>query len=98
MSPCRYTDLRCKEVINVCDGCRVGCVCDVELELPEGRVCALWVPGPWRWLGLFGHDGWYRIPWSQVQRIGADMILVNAPLKDCRTGRGRGRRKWESCV
>ena len=98
MQGCRYTDLRCKEVINVCDGCRLGCVCDVELELPEGRVCALWVPGPWRWLGLFGHDGWYRITWSQVQRIGADMILVNAPLKDCRTGRGRGRRKWENCV
>ena len=76
MPPCRYTDLRCKEVINVCDGCRLGCVCDVEVELPEGRVCAIWVPGPWRWLGLFGHDGYYRIPWSCIRRAGDDIILI----------------------
>ncbi len=92
MGPCRYKEPRCWEVIKICEGCRLGCVCDVELELPEGRVCALWVPGPWRWLGLFGHDGIYRIPWSQVQRIGADMILVNAVLSGCRARPPRRRR------
>ena len=94
MTPCRYTDLRCKEVINVCDGCRLGFVCDVEVELPEGRVCALWVPGPWRWLGLFGRDGYYRIPWSRIQRIGSDMILVDATLCDCRARPPR--RRWRN--
>ena len=89
MPPCRYTDLRCKEVINVCDGCRLGCVCDVEVALPEGRVCAIWVPGPWRWLGLFGHDGYYRIPWSSIRRAGDDIILVDVELSGCRV-----RREW----
>ena len=64
-----------------------GYVCDTELELPEGRVCALWAPGPWRWLGLFGHDGYYRIPWSCVQQVGSDMILINADLSACRVRR-----------
>ena len=90
----RFSALRRKEVVNICDGCRLGCVCDVELELPEGRVCALWVPGPWRWLGLFGHEGWYRIPWQQIQRIGTDMILVNAALSDCRCRRPK--RRWRN--
>ena len=87
MPPCRYTDLRCKEVINVRDGCRLGCVCDVEVELPEGKICAIWVPGPWRWLGLFWRDGYYRIPWSCIRRAGDDIILVDAELAGCRIGR-----------
>jgi len=89
MPPCSYTDLRCKEVINVCDGCRLGCVCDVEVELPGGQLCAIWVPGPWRWLGLLGHDGYYRIPWSCIRRAGDDIILVEADLPSCRM-----RREW----
>lgn len=91
MKPCRYTDLRCKEVINVCDGCRLGFVCDVEVELPEGRICAIWVPGPWRFFGCLGHAGWYRIPWSCIRRAGDDIILVDADLPGCRVGRERRR-------
>lgn len=45
---CRFTDLRCKEVINICDGCRLGYVGDVECQLPEGQMTALIVPGPFR--------------------------------------------------
>lgn len=30
----RFTQLRRKEVINLCDGCRLGCVGDVEVKLP----------------------------------------------------------------
>jgi len=42
---CRMVELRYKEVINICDGCRLGFVGDVEVMLPEGRVAALIVPG-----------------------------------------------------
>lgn len=44
----RFTQLRRKEVINLCDGCRLGCVGDVEVKLPEGEVRALIVFGPCR--------------------------------------------------
>ena len=30
---CRMVELRCKEVINICDGCRIGYVGDVEVLL-----------------------------------------------------------------
>ena len=43
---CRMVELRYKEVINICDGCRLGFVGDVEVLIPEGRVTALIVPGP----------------------------------------------------
>jgi YlmC/YmxH family sporulation protein len=55
----RMTDLRYKEVINICDGCRFGYVGDAELDLVSGQICALIVPGPTRFFGLFGGG---RIP------------------------------------
>lgn len=35
---CKFSLLRRKEVINLCDGCRLGCVGDVEVTVPEGSV------------------------------------------------------------
>ncbi len=53
----RIRDLRCKEVINICDGCRLGYVADVDIRVPEGQVCALVVYGPFRFFGLFEGRG-----------------------------------------
>ena len=47
----RFTTLRCKEVINICDGSRLGYVGDVELRIPEGDLKALIVCGPCRFFG-----------------------------------------------
>ena len=38
---CRIRDFRCKEVINVCDGCRLGYVSDLDVRVPEGQVVRL---------------------------------------------------------
>ena len=88
---CRFTDLRCKEVINICDGCRLGYVGDVECQLPEGQMTALIVPGPCRFLGLFGREDDYVIPWLCCKRIGDDLILVDGPLAEWRTPRKKRR-------
>ena len=79
-----YSELRCKEVINVCDGQRLGCVSDLELELPAGRILALIVPGPRRFLGLLGKEFDYCIPWPCIKRIGADLILVDVAPEQIR--------------
>ena len=71
---CRFTDLRCKEVINICDGCRLGYVGDVECQLPEGQMTALIVPGPFRFFGLFGRGEEYYIPWDCIRQVGDDII------------------------
>ena len=89
---CRMVELRYKEVINICDGCRLGFVGDVEVLIPEGKVTALIVPGPCRFFGLFGRRHDYRIPWGSIKRIGSDIILVDVELaKVCVP---RGRRDW----
>ena len=67
---CRIQDLRRKEVINICDGCRLGYVADVDIRIPEGQVVAIVVYGPCRFFGLFGRGEEYYIPWECIQRIG----------------------------
>ena len=80
----RFSALRCKEVINVTDGARLGYVSDLELEAESGRVLCLIVPVPGRFFGLFGSPGDYVIPWSCIRRIGGDLILVDVSLDECR--------------
>lgn len=77
---CCFSDLRCKEIINICDGCRLGYVGDVECRLPEGEIAALIVPGPCRFFGLFGRGEDYYIPWESIKQIGDDIILIDRPF------------------
>jgi len=86
---CKFTELLCKEVVCLCDGCRLGLVSDVRLELPEGKVAALVVPGRCRWGGLGSPREDYIIPWSSVCRIGPDIILVDIHPEKCRVPRGK---------
>lgn len=73
----RVTELHCKEVICISDGKRLGFVSDVEIEIPSGNVLAIYVPGSCRWLGLWGRNEDYVIPWRCIKRIGPDIVLVD---------------------
>ena len=84
---CKFTDLQCKEVICIANGQRLGFITDVLVELPEGKVCAIVVPGPCRLMGLAGHKDDFIIPWSCIQRIGPDIVLVDTKPEDCRVQR-----------
>lgn len=48
----RFSELHCKEVILVNSGQRLGFVSDALVEVPEGNITAILVPGPCRFLGL----------------------------------------------
>ena len=73
-----FSDLRCKEVIDVHSGLRLGYVCDAEFDDAEGRLCSLVTPGRARWFGLLGREDDYVLPWSSIVRIGGDIILIDA--------------------
>ncbi|MDF2686337.1 MAG: YlmC/YmxH family sporulation protein [Clostridia bacterium] len=91
----RFSDLRCKEVINIKDGARLGYVDDVEFECDSGKITAITVPGPARFLGMFSREADYIIPWQGIQKIGEDIILVcyDIPLRimSQRSGGGIGK-------
>ena len=80
----KFTDLHCKEVICMADGRRLGYVSDARIELPEGRVAALIVPGPCRILGVCGRRDDYVIPWHCIRKMGPDIVLVDIKPEECR--------------
>lgn len=45
---CKFSMLRRKEVINLCDGSRLGFVGDLDIQVPEGTVKGIIVFGPCR--------------------------------------------------
>ena len=62
MANTTFCELREKEIINICDGARLGCIC---------------VPGPSRFLGLLRNSEELVIPFCKIQKIGDDVILVD---------------------
>ncbi len=72
---CTIADFRDKEVVNICDGRRLGYVVDVEFDITTGQILSLVVPGKG---GLiFGRSDDIYIEWCKIQRIGDDIILVD---------------------
>ncbi|MBO5489300.1 MAG: YlmC/YmxH family sporulation protein [Eubacterium sp.] len=80
----RICDLKEKEVINVCDGTRLGFVEDVEFELCSGRITHIIVPGPCHLLGFFGKEEEYVIELCNICQVGCDLILVEVNLDKVR--------------
>ncbi len=73
----RSSDFKQKEVINVTDGRRLGFVSDVEIDLEQGKIEAIVLPGVARLFGLLGKDSEFVIPWEKIVKIGEDIILVD---------------------
>ena len=73
--------LREKEVLNLCDGTRIGCPSDFEFSPCDGKITALIVAGQGGFLGL-GHSKDLVIPWCKIECIGEDTILVRLPANE----------------
>lgn len=67
--------LKNKEVINICDGRRLGFVIDGQLDMIQGKLISIIVPGECNFLGISKGDD-ILIPWECIERIGDDIILV----------------------
>ncbi len=64
-----------KEVINISDGRRLGFVVDGQIDIIQGKLISIIVPGECNFLGISkGED--ILIPWECIERIGDDIILV----------------------
>lgn len=71
-----FSSLRDKDVINLCDGKRLGFVNDLEIDDTCGRICAITVLFDCRIFG-FGKCEEIVIPWEKISCFGKDAILVN---------------------
>ncbi|MBQ9757305.1 MAG: YlmC/YmxH family sporulation protein [Clostridia bacterium] len=75
---CSINELKTKEVINVTDGARLGFVSDVEIDLADGRLTAIIVPGAYRMMGFLGREEDIVIRWENIKKIGDDIIIIDS--------------------
>ena len=73
----KISDLRMREVINVADGRKLGPIKDIDIDLEQGRISAIILPGPGRLFSFFGREEEIVVPWEKIKRIGVDVILVD---------------------
>jgi YlmC/YmxH family sporulation protein len=88
------SELECMEVINLCDGGKLGYPSAVEFCAEDGKITALIIPRECGFLG-FGKSEHYRIPWCRIECFGEDTVLVKltaAELSNC-IRKGSGKRK-----
>lgn len=76
MSICSINEIRNKEVINIKTGARLGFPSDIEIDLENGHLVSLVVPGNYRLLGIFGKDSDTIIKWENIKTIGNDLIVI----------------------
>jgi len=77
----RFSCFQKKEVIDIIDGRRLGCVTDLELDICDGKILAIIVPCKSN--GFFGRHEDFIIPWRHIKKIGDDIILVNLNPRSC---------------
>lgn len=71
-----FLELRCKEVVNILDGRKLGHIIDLIFDLSCARVLGFIVPGEKTGWGFFKNSGQLFIPYGCIKKIGEDAILV----------------------
>ena len=74
---CRIADLRNKQVVCIRNGEVLGYVYDVEFSTETGSLTAIILPGRPRFFGILGRDDDVVIPWSDIEVIGQETVLVS---------------------
>ncbi len=75
----KTSELSEREVVNILDGKRLGLASDLEIDAETGKIVAIVVPGPGKFLWVFGKSEDFVIPWERIRKIGVDVILVETP-------------------
>lgn len=81
MKRCSTAELRRLEIINLCDGARLGYASDFEFDKEDARILALVISGSCGVFGL-GREDDIVIPWHKIECFGEDTILVRLTASD----------------
>lgn len=77
-----FLELRCKEVVNVCDGRKLGHIVDIVFDLCSACVLGFVLPGEKSGWNIFKSSGEIFLPFGCIVRIGEDTILVELPCQN----------------
>ena len=72
----RLSDLQSKDIVALEDGKRIGNIVDISID-EKGNMDSLIVQKTKFMGNMFSTQNEIEIKWSQVKKIGEDVILVN---------------------
>ncbi len=72
-----FSELKCKEVINLKDCKRLGKVVDFEFDECNGCIHKLIIPAGNKWLNFMKCEQDIVICYKDIRQIGPDIILVD---------------------
>jgi len=72
----RLSDLQNKDIVNIKDGKKIGNIMDVSIK-EDGNMLSLIVAKNKMFANIFSSGGEMEIKWTQIKKIGEDVILVS---------------------
>lgn len=72
-----FSELKCKDVINLKDCKKLGHISDLEFDECSGQICMVTVPCGNKFLNFLNAEPDYRIPFKNIKKIGPDIIIVD---------------------
>lgn len=72
----RLSELQDKDIISIIDGKKIGNIVDINISL-EGNIDSLIVEKTKFIISRFSNNSEIEIKWSNIDKVGKDVILVN---------------------
>lgn len=73
----KISEIQSKDIVNISDGKVLGHIGDLDINLETGTVESIIIGGTGRMLTfLGGKETELMIPWTNIVKIGSDVILV----------------------
>lgn len=77
----KISELQAKNIVNMENGKFLGYLTDLDINLETGEIEALIISTSGKMMSFFQKDAEIVIPWSNIYKIGDDVILVHIPKK-----------------
>lgn len=81
----KFRELCTKEIVQLSNGAYLGRADDLELDPATAQVKSLLLLGQPHLFGLLGRDETLVIPWTDIETLGVDAILVRTVLPEPET-------------
>jgi YlmC/YmxH family sporulation protein len=75
----KISELKNMRIVNLANGKVLGKISDLILDVNRGYVKAIIMPGDLRWPVFWNNEKELEVPWSNIKKIGHDVIIVDLP-------------------
>ncbi len=72
-----FSELKCKDVINLRDCKKLGRISDLEFDECSGKICKVFIPCGNKFCNILSSEPDICISYRDIKQIGPDIIIVD---------------------